>query len=62
MNKKRGYRGHLIYFDENQRTESGKWIPLSNDTGETASMSIDRKGDYALYTLKQNILVAYFMG
>jgi hypothetical protein len=25
--------GQSIYFDENQRTQSGKWIPLSKDTG-----------------------------
>jgi hypothetical protein len=26
--------GQEIYFDENQRTESGKWIPLSKDRGQ----------------------------
>jgi hypothetical protein len=25
--------GHEIYFDENHKTESGKWIPLDKDTG-----------------------------
>jgi hypothetical protein len=26
--------GQFIYFDENERAESGKWIPLSKDTGK----------------------------
>jgi uncharacterized protein YlaI len=26
--------GQFIYFDESQRTESGKWIPLDKETGE----------------------------
>jgi hypothetical protein len=25
--------GQSIYFDEGQRTQSGKWIPLTRDTG-----------------------------
>jgi hypothetical protein len=25
--------GQFIYFDENERTENGKWIPLSKETG-----------------------------
>jgi hypothetical protein len=26
--------GQFIYFDESQRTENGKWIPLEKETGE----------------------------
>jgi hypothetical protein len=25
--------GRFIYFDENERTESGKWFPLEKETG-----------------------------
>jgi len=28
----KGYGQH-IYFDENERTENGKWIPLEKETG-----------------------------
>jgi hypothetical protein len=26
--------GQFIYFDENERAENGKWIPIDKETGE----------------------------